>query len=91
MIHLKKYLNKQLIFLQDLNIRGLISWTRRFTSIIIKRRDRETMASGKSRMWICTHNNMDVSMAEDYLRKWSERAIFVTGQMELGENKTPHL
>lgn len=51
------------------------------------------MASEKARMYICTLNNPDVVMCEDYLKNWHTKggAVFVTGQLEKGESGTVHL
>ncbi len=44
-------------------------------------------------MWLGTYNNIDPCICESYLEKWhtQEKAIFVTGQLEKGEEGTPHL
>lgn len=50
-------------------------------------------ASPKGNQWIGTYNNIDVTIAEDYLKKWHEtaKAVYVTGQIEKGKEGTIHL
>lgn len=50
------------------------------------------MTSTKARMWICTLNNPKVDTAE-YLEGWSKvpGVAYVTGQLEKGEEGTPHI
>ena len=59
----------------------------------MKRQDNETKTPGSGRNWLCTLNNPDTALAEEYLRKWKEshKCTFVTGQVEKGEQGTVHL
>jgi len=43
--------------------------------------------------WLGTHNNPDVTMVEAYLQKWftETEAVYVNGQLEKGEEGTPHV
>lgn len=45
------------------------------------------------RMWIGTYNNPDLDSIPDYLESWVKRAgaVFCTGQLEIGNNGTPHI
>lgn len=46
-----------------------------------------------SRNWLCTYNNIDTTIAEDFLRKWkdSPKCTYATGQVEKGAEGTIHL
>lgn len=46
-----------------------------------------------SRTWLCTLNNPEPEFIIDYLEKWhtTGKARYVTGQLEKGENGTPHI
>lgn len=46
----------------------------------------------KSRNWLCTLNNPEVA-AQDYLEAWftKAKAKYVVGQLEKGEEGTPHI
>lgn len=59
----------------------------------MKRRDNGTKVTDSGRNWLCTLNNPDITLAEDYLKKWkdSPKCNFVTGQVEKGEQGTVHL
>lgn len=45
------------------------------------------------RMWLATYNNPEVDSVDDYLKQWVSRAgaVYCTGQLERGENGTPHI
>lgn len=47
----------------------------------------------KARMFIGTLNNPDETALPAYLESWHKLAgaVYVTGQLEKGENGTPHL
>jgi hypothetical protein len=47
----------------------------------------------KGNNWLCTYNNPDTSMVEEYLSKWFHiaRATYVNGQLERGANGTVHI
>lgn len=47
----------------------------------------------KGRMWLCTLNNPDVTIMEDYIKLWVTQggAVFSTGQIEQGAQGTVHL
>ncbi len=45
-------------------------------------------------MWLGTYNNIDLTVAADYLEKWhsQHKAVFATGQVEKGKvDGTIHL
>lgn len=46
-----------------------------------------------SRNWLGTLNNPDLTLAEDYLKKWKDvnKCTFVTGQVEKGAEGTVHI
>jgi len=46
----------------------------------------------KSSMWLGTHNN-PTFITQDYLEKWFREggARYVNGQLEKGDNGTPHV
>ncbi len=48
----------------------------------------------KATMWLGTYNNIDLTVAADYLEKWhsQHKAVFATGQVEKGKvDGTIHL
>lgn len=50
-------------------------------------------SSQRGIMWIGTYNNPPVDLLQDYLEKWQKQAgaVYVTGQLEKGEEGTVHL
>jgi hypothetical protein len=46
----------------------------------------------RARNWICTLNNPDIEI-KDYLEAWftKGKAAYVCGQLEKGEEGTPHI
>lgn len=52
-----------------------------------------TKQGNKMVNWLGTHNNPDVEMVEAYLEKWftGTGATYVNGQLEKGEEGTPHI
>lgn len=49
--------------------------------------------ASKARMFIGTLNNPDLTVVEDYLKLWHTKAgaVYVCGQLERGEEGTPHI
>lgn len=47
----------------------------------------------KGRQWLGTLNNPDTALCQDYLEKWHRegKAEYVVGQLEKGEEGTPHI
>ena len=44
----------------------------------------------QTKTWLITHNN-PTHDTHDYLEKWAKESEYVNGQLEKGENGTPHI
>lgn len=60
-------------------------------SIITNGQTTDKMSKGNN--WLCTYNNPDTAMVQEYLSLWftKARATYVNGQLERGENGTVHI
>lgn len=56
-------------------------------------RPRAPKDTTKARKWICTLNNPDTNVCEQYIRAWKDtpNCVYATGQLEKGKEGTVHL